>query len=138
MWNIIFLVILIGIVVIYKGRVTDTVKRLKASTKISYRPKYRDYNPMINISEQVQYSVIPEMGITAELIRTNYNDVMEMMLKDRSDTIAVNQVIDVFRRNVDVTYSHYYLFELFFNQISQSNKEKHPLHEVMVAIKFGL
>lgn len=138
MWNIIFLVILIGLVVIYKGRVSESFNRLKSNTKVSFRPKYRDYNSMVNLSEQVQYGVVPEMGITIELIKTNYNDVMEMMLKDRHEVISVNQVIDVFRRNVDVTFPHYYLFELFFTQISQTSKEKHPLHEVMVAIKFGL
>lgn len=138
MWNIILLAIIIIVVLVYKGRITDFFGNIKRNTKVTYRPKYRTYNDMVNVSEHVQYEVIPEFGITADIIRDNYNDVMEMMLKDKHEDVALNQIADVYRRTVDKSFAHYYLYELFFTQISKTSKDKYPLHEVMVAIKFGL
>lgn len=139
MWNIILLAIVIIVVLVYKGRITDFFGNIKRNTKVTYRPKYRTYNDMVNVSEHVQYEVIPEFGITANIIRDNYNHVMEMMLKEQSDShVALNQIADVYRRTVETSFAHYYLYELFFTQISKTSKDKYPLHEVMVAIKFGL
>lgn len=138
MWNIILLIILIIGVVMFKRPVKETFQRVKANTKVSYRPKYRDYNPMIKISEQVQFEVIPSMGITATLIRENYNDVMEKMLTYKSENIALKQLPNVLKATVTHDYPHYTLFEIFFKEIQQTDNNTYPLHEILVAIKFGL
>lgn len=129
--------LIIFIVLLFRG----SIRRYAKKKKLEVKPlSYRKYNPLVHLTEVVHYETLPAFGLASKIIKANFSHVAEqMLLGNDQKIIGIDDLPLVYATALPVSYPHYELFRLFFDELTtKSVKSKNTLSDTIKAIEFGV
>lgn len=129
--------LIIFLVLIFRG----SIKRKIKAKQLEMKPlNYRKYNPLVHLTEVVHYETVPAFGLASGLIKANFRHVADEMLKgSEQKIIAIDDLPMVYATAIPVSYPHYELFRIFFDDLTRKSiVSKNTLADTIKAIEFGV
>lgn len=129
--------LIIFLVLIFRG----SIKRYAKKKKLEMKPvSYRKYNPLVHLTEVVHYETLPAFGLASKIIKANFSHVANEMLKgNEQKIIGIDDLPIVYATALPVSYPHYELFRLFFDNLTTKNiTSKNTLADTLKSIEFGV
>ena len=83
---------------------------------------------------------VPAFGLASKIIKANFSHVASEMLKgNEQKIIGIDDLPIVYATALPVSYPHYELFRLFFDDLTRKNiTSKNTLADTLKSIEFGV
>lgn len=122
MWNIIILGVIVYLAIKSKRIIVRLWSSLDSTTKLQIieRPThYRNYNDYIHLSEIIHWDVVPRMGESISIIKSDMNSALKLILdKNTTDPDITMQELANQWDTLGRDFRNYELFRVFFKTIA--------------------
>lgn len=137
------------IVVIYiwfksKAAIKRAWEKVRGSAKVDVRVRpgtYRNYTPLVNITEIVHFEVLVKLGLAKTIIEENFNDLQQQLLEKLPESLTMGGFcVQAKKEMTERKYEHAAVFGIFFDELDKTyqNKSKLKTENILKAIEFAL
>lgn len=141
------LIVVIVIIVVWfktKAAIKRGWDKVRGSTTVELRvrPKtYRDYSPLVNLTEVVHYEVLVSLGLAKTIVENNYED-LETLIKGQhpNEVLTVGAFCTLAKKTMAAqNFEHAAVFTIFFDELDKAyqKKDKLKIADIMKAIEFA-